>query len=98
MWGARLLPGRTFAVEERPFLVKLATIGSSVLLVSGCISYRAGALDWLTQTDAPPADAKSGSPSNSNASAVTPEPIFLPSSKVGVRTGIPTPVTHPIEP
>src|SRR5262249_56218896 len=38
-------------------LLKVATIASSVLLLSGFVSYRAGAFHWLMRSSAPPADA-----------------------------------------
>ncbi len=40
-------------------LLKVATVVSSVLLVGGFVSYRAGAFDWLTGTGARPANSES---------------------------------------
>lgn len=37
-------------------LLKLATVASSIILVSGFVSYRAGAFNWLVEASAAPAD------------------------------------------
>jgi hypothetical protein len=38
------------------FLLKLAAVVSSLLLVGVFVSYRAGAFDWLTRTSETPSD------------------------------------------
>jgi len=37
-------------VKQPNSLLKLAAVASSVLLVGGCVAYRAGAFNWLTGT------------------------------------------------
>ena len=40
--------------QARRTLLKVATLASSILLVAGAVSYRAGALDWIIKQESPP--------------------------------------------
>lgn len=42
-------------------LLKIAAVASSVLLVGGFVSYRAGAINWLVETNPAPANSDSQS-------------------------------------
>jgi hypothetical protein len=86
------------------FLLKLATVASSVLLVGGFVSYRADALNWLMQASAPDEPTTSRSPVEPTrsqglppASALT-EPAYMSSSKSIIFVPAPSPNTpgaHP---
>ncbi len=80
---------------KRPnLLIKVATITSSVLLVAGFVSYRAGAFNWLTGNEAAPAapgflggskskvliEPTSQTPAQGQTPA-SPSPAFMSSSK-----------------
>ncbi len=57
-------------------LLKLAAVVSSVLLVGGLVSYRAGAFNWPMETNSPPAD------SESSPTPEEPDPTFISGSKL----------------
>lgn len=59
-------------------LVRLTTIASSLLLVGGCISYRAGAFDWMKGNALAAQTAESP---ESNSTIGKQEPTFIPSTK-----------------
>jgi hypothetical protein len=61
----------------KPFL-KLAALASSVLLVAGCVSYRAGVLDWLKPAGASSADGSDGNVDNPKLMSGSKVGIFLP--------------------
>jgi hypothetical protein len=44
------------AMKKRMVLLKLAAVASSLLLVAGLVSYRAGAFNWLLESRTPAAD------------------------------------------
>jgi hypothetical protein len=76
--GVRIsLRERSRPVKDRPFLLKLATLASSLFLVSGFIAYRAGALNRLMADGAPlPATPAVQTPGDTASEAV-----FFPGSK-----------------
>jgi hypothetical protein len=76
-------------------LLKMATVTSSVLLLSVFVSYRVGAFNRLLETRAPPADSGSG-PSNEEKltdGAPQPDPTIMSSSKSMVIHVPPSPNT-----
>jgi hypothetical protein len=56
------------AVKTPTFLLKLATVVSSVLLGAGFVSYNAGAFDWLVEPSEQDVDAASNSTLDAKAS------------------------------
>jgi hypothetical protein len=70
-------------VKQPPVLLKIAVILSSLLLVGGYVSYRAGALNWPIAPNGRPTGpaASQQSPSDTTQPATT----LMPSSKVGVE-------------
>jgi hypothetical protein len=67
-------------------ILKLAAVVSSVLLVAGFVSYRAGAFDWVGKADSPavesepnPADGASQSPAEG-----APSEAFISGSKSAI--------------
>src|SRR5262249_50219429 len=94
----------SFAVKQSNALLKLAVVASSVLLLSGFVSYRAGAFNWLLQTSTPQAHSGSSpsvepTPSQPRAPAsAEPAPIMMSSSKSALvvppsTTGVRPPAT-----
>jgi hypothetical protein len=61
-------------VKQRPFVLKLATLASSLTLVTGFIAYRAGALNRLI-AGSPPLDSSANSPTNEHTATQTGNPI-----------------------
>jgi hypothetical protein len=49
-------------VNNTRIFLKLAAAASSVVLVTGLVSYRAGALNWLMPSEAPTADVETSPP------------------------------------
>jgi hypothetical protein len=81
------------------FLLKLATVASSVLLVGGFVAYRADALNWVLQTSATAEPATSPSPveptgfqASPPAGALT-DPAYMSSSKSIIFLPAPPPNT-----
>src|SRR5579872_6612107 len=48
-------------MKQPPFLLKLAVLSSSMLLAGGCVSYRAGAFNWLIGSSERPVATQSNS-------------------------------------
>ncbi len=67
-------------MKQPNFLLKLAALASSVLLVSGFVCYRAGAFHWLWGASPQPADA---------------DPSLFPGPKSGVIFHEPAPTQQP---
>lgn len=74
-------------MKQPHYLFRAAALVSSVLLVGGFVSYRAGAFDWFMATNAEVADSGSSPTRGDNPSGTTakPTPRLLPDSKVGVQ-------------
>jgi hypothetical protein len=55
-------------LKKPKLFVKLATVASSVLLVGGFVSYRAGAINWVTEPGTEPADSRCNPAGDENLS------------------------------
>jgi hypothetical protein len=69
-------------VKQLPFLLRIAAIGSSVLLAAGFVAYRAGTFGWFNNASAEPVEAGS-KPADSGGQPPTAEPLFY-GSKSGI--------------
>jgi hypothetical protein len=68
-------------VKEANALIKVATVVSSVLLLSGFVSYRAGAFNWLMGNSAPLADSGSSPTLQQPPATAEQAPTLMPGSK-----------------
>jgi hypothetical protein len=73
-------------VKNANVLLKLAAVASSVVLVGGFVSYRAGALNWLMASEVPPAQVDENSPADQPPSAES--PLATPAIMSGSKSGI----------
>jgi hypothetical protein len=80
-------------MKQPNVLLKLAAVVSSLLLVGGFVSYRAGAFNWLLGTSARPEEAASEQPPPDTAQ---PAQTIMYSSKWGVFVA-PSPPSTPSE-
>jgi hypothetical protein len=79
-------------MKQPHFLFRMVALVSSVLLVSGFVSYRAGAFDWLKGTGSETADSGEGPNLGENpARSERPKPKLLPDSKVIIMSESPVP-------
>jgi hypothetical protein len=73
---------------KRNLLLKLAVIASSVLLVAGFVSYRAGAFNWLTAEQVQPAPP-AADPADS-------QPVLSPAELTTIMSGSKSAMPGPI--
>jgi hypothetical protein len=75
-------------VKQSHVLLKLTVLASSLLLVGGCVSYRAGAFNWLMEPSKQPADAENSSPRDQKQSGEnTSPPLTIMSGAKSSATG-----------
>jgi hypothetical protein len=91
-------------MKQPHLFVKIAVVISSVLLLAGCVAYRAGAFDWLTGSGPPRADSETKrtgdeKPPETTTPTATETPLTIMSSSKSIvlsgPTGPSTPATQP---
>jgi hypothetical protein len=83
------------------FLLKLAAVASSLVLIGGFVAYSAGAFDWLMNRAAPAADSDDESLATTTVDPwLKPAPrTYMGGSKYGVIVNVPkTVLLEPPEP
>jgi hypothetical protein len=71
-------------VKHANVVLKLAAVASSIVLVGGFVSYRAGALNWLVAYEAPTRVEDKSPADPPQADGTSTNPVIMSGSKSGI--------------
>jgi hypothetical protein len=71
------------AMKQAHLLVKIAVLLNFVVLVGGCVGYRAGVFDWFGGRAA--SSSERGPSQQDSAGAAPQAPVLMPGSKIGIQ-------------